>query len=175
MQLINKHIILKGGTIVKSKRKQLVFAGVIIIVIALLTSCGGVADILANIILYGDFGVTTARYDDDSDWDEIVNDLFGAEYRVADWNDLKAIYNNGEDLLDLFDGLEMTEYKDSAYVKRNGDPTYSSTRYYSAARHEHNKPSSYMAHDNIDNYLLSLGSWYGSNEIMAIKKSDSET
>src|SRR6056297_299539 len=136
MQLINNHIILKGGTFVKSTRKLLVLSGIIIIVIALFTACGGAAGVLANIILYGDFGVTTAKYADDSDWDEIVNDLFGEEYRVADWNDLKAFYNNGGDLLNLFDGLGMTEYKDSAYVKRNGDPTYSSTRYYFASRHE---------------------------------------
>ncbi|PID27667.1 MAG: hypothetical protein CR982_05185 [Candidatus Cloacimonadota bacterium] len=120
-------------------------------------------------ITFGNFGITTNKYEDQSDWDQIIQDLFGSEYRVADWNDLIAYYNNGGDLLDLFDGLGLTEYRNSAYVKRNGDASYSNTRYYFAERHEHNLPNNFAAHDNIDNYLISLGSWNGSNKIMAIK------
>jgi len=41
MQPFNNHLILKGGIIVKSKRKRLAFLGVIIMVIALFTACGG--------------------------------------------------------------------------------------------------------------------------------------
>jgi len=43
-------------------------------------------------------------------------------------------------------------------------------RDYYATRHEHNKPAGYLAHDNIDNYLISLGSWSGSRKIMASRK-----
>ena len=119
---------------------------------------------------YGNFAITELKYDDDSDWDQKITEIFGSGYRVADWNDLKAYYNNGGNLLSLYDGLGLTDYGASAYVTRNGDPSYSSTRYYFASRHEGTKPSSYLAHDNIESYTLSLGSWYGTNKIMAIKK-----
>ena len=125
-----------------------------------------------NGIYYGDFAVTELYYADVSDWDQIVQDIFGDEYRVADWLDLESLYEAGGDLLDLYDGLGLTEYGESAYVKRNGDPSYSDTRYYFASRHEHDLPGNYLAHDNIDNYLISLGSWYGSNEIMAVRNEE---
>jgi hypothetical protein len=120
---------------------------------------------------YGDFGVTLETYEDISDWDQIVSDVFGSSYRVADWDDLVAYHNAGGDLLDLFDGLGLTEVGNSAFVERSGDPNYSTDRYYYASRHEHNKPGHYLAHDNIDNYLISLGSWYGSRNIMVVKVS----
>ena len=120
---------------------------------------------------YGDFAVTELKYDDDSDWDQKILEIFGSGYRVADWNDLKAYYNNGGNVLSLYDGLGLSKYGASAYVTKDGDPSYSSTRYYFASRHEGNLPSSYLAHDNIGNYTLSLGSWYGTNKILAIKKS----
>ncbi len=120
---------------------------------------------------YGDFAITELKYDDDSDWDQKILEIFGSGYRVADWNDLKAYYNNGGDLLSLYDGLELTDYGASAYVTRDGEPSYSSTRYYFASRHEGTKPSSYLAHDNLGGYMISLGSWDGTNKILAIKRS----
>ncbi len=118
------------------------------------------------------FALTANTYADSSDWDAAVQSEFGSDYRVADWNDLVAYHNDGGDLLALYDGLGMTNYGHSASVTRSGDPSYSSTRYYFASRHEHNKPGSYLAHANIDNYLLSLGSWNGTRKILAIKKDD---
>ena len=137
--------------------------------------CDGVdASCVDNGITYGDFGVTEIKYEDSSNWDSTVQSVFGSGYRVADWNDLKAYHNGGGDLLDLFDGLGLTAYKISVFVTRDGDRTYSSTRFYIASRHEHNQPSYYVAHDNIDNYLISLGSDDGPKYIMAIK-SQSDT
>jgi PKD repeat protein/glutamine cyclotransferase len=123
--------------------------------------------VLNSTYLYNNFARTTLTYEDDSNWDEIINNLLGNDYRVADWYDLVAYHNQGEDLLVLYDNLALEDHGNSAYVKRNGDPSYDSSRYYFASRHEHNKPSYYGAHDNIDNYLISLGSWYGSNYIFA--------
>ena len=120
--------------------------------------------------LYKNFGVTTLAYKDSSNWDAKVQELFGSEYRVADWNDLVSYHNGGGDLIELYNGLGLTKYKGSAYVKRGGNSSYSTTRYYYASRHNHNKPSYYLAHENIDNHLISLGSWYGSKIIMAIRK-----
>ena len=121
-------------------------------------------------VSYGNFAVTTEKYEYNGNWTQIVDNL-NSEYRVADWEDLKDFYNSGGDLLDLFDGLGLTEYGDTAFVTRSGDQFYSSDRAYFATRHEHNLPSYYLAHDNIDNYLISLGSWYSKQKILMIKKS----
>ena len=128
-------------------------------------------------IYYGDFAITKLSYDATSNWDKITQEVFGDKYRVADWNDLEIFYyeKNG-DLLKLFDGLNLKEYKSSASIKRNGDihwngDTQKDDRFYYASRHEHNKPSYYLDHENIDNNLISLGSWSGKRRIMVVKKS----
>lgn len=128
-------------------------------------------DELEGGVIYGDFGVTEDTYPETSDWDQIVEDIFGPDYRVTDWNDLVAFHNNGGDLLELYDGLGMTEYQNAAFVKLAGVPNYSETRYYYAERHEHNLPLGFLAHENIDDYLISLGSWNGSWKIFAVKTS----
>ncbi len=128
-----------------------------------------------GVVLYGNFGLTVEVFADQSDWDQIVLDLFGPDYRVADWNDLKGFYANGGDLLALYDGLGLTEHGNSAYVTRNGNRIHSGGRYYFASRHEHNRPPHYAAHDHINNYQISLGSWWGSNYIMAIRRSETST
>lgn len=123
-----------------------------------------------NGIRFGCFGVTELTYEPTADWDQVVQDVFGAEYRVADWNDLVKYYNDGGDMLALFDGLGLTEYLlGKAFVTRNGQRIYSGDRYYFAQRHEHNKPDNFLAHENIDNYLISLGSWWNPKKIMVFR------
>ena len=121
------------------------------------------------IIYFDNFGVTTDVYDYTQNWDDFIAPIVEPGYRVAEWSDLVDYYNDGGDLLTLFDGLGLTEYKNSASIKRNGQQHYSSTRGYFVSRHEHNLPSGYLAHENIDNYLLSLGSWSGNRKIMVYK------
>jgi len=123
-------------------------------------------------IYYGDFAITTSLYEVTSNWDKITQEIFGDKYRVADWNDLeKFYYEKNGDLLKLFDGLDLKEYESGASIKRNGDKNWSSWRFYYASRHEHHKPSYYLDHDDIDNNLISLGSWSGERRIMVVKKS----
>jgi len=117
-----------------------------------------------------DFNITAEIHEYNSDWDNIVQNEFGSDFRLADWSDLVSYYNAGGDLLALFDELGLTEYGNSAFLYRNGQQFYTGARAYFATRHEHNKPSSYLAHENINNYLISLGSWDGSRKIMVIKK-----
>ena len=123
-----------------------------------------------GIITFEEFGVTVDTFKDTGDWEKIVEDLFGAEYRVADWDDLQSYYSDGKDLIRLFDGLGLTKYNAHVFVTRDGEKSYTSQRTYFASRHVHDKPGSYLAHDDIDNYLISLGSWNGSRRILAIKK-----
>jgi len=112
------------------------------------------------------FGITTQSYNYDINWDSIVSAITKDGYRVAEWQDLVNYFNNNKDILILFDSLNMTDYGASVSLKYNEKQFYSSSRSYFATRHEHNKPSSYQAHANIDNYLISLGSWYGSRQIL---------
>ncbi len=105
-----------------------------------------------------DFAVTQINHEYTTDWNQIVRDEFGQDYRVADWNDLKDFYKQGGDLLALFDNLGLTGYGTNVTIKYKGVKNYTADRGYYATRHEHNKPVGYLAHDNIDNYLISLGS-----------------
>ena len=122
-------------------------------------------------IYYGDFAITTLKYKERSNWNTIIQNIFGSKYRVADWNDLeKFYYEKNGDLLNLFNGLNLKKYRDSAHITRNGEKQWSYYRFYYVSRHEHNKPGHYLAHENINNYLMSLGSWSGVRKIIAVKK-----
>ena len=120
--------------------------------------------------LAGPFALTTSVYAPESDLDQIINDLLGDGYRVADWNDLVAYYEAGGDFTTLLDELGVS-WGDFGFVKRNGSREYSSTRYYYASRHNHVLPDTYtyLEHDSIDNHLVSLGSWHSNMGILAIK------
>ena len=118
----------------------------------------------------GNFAITSTLHDGSEDWGAIIQQTLGSDYRMADWNDLKAYYNNGDDLLNLFDNLGLEEYNNSVAVTFGGDKSRSSTRYYFASRHEGNVPSYYAVHDYIGSHVLSLGSWSGSRKLLAVKK-----
>jgi hypothetical protein len=118
---------------------------------------------------YGNFGVTDETFDKNGDWNQIVESVFGSDYKVADWNDLTAYYNSNNSIENLLDGLGL-EKDNSVAVTYNGNKKKSSTRWYFITRHNHAKPGYYLAHKNIDNYLLSLGSWDGNRRILAIRK-----
>ena len=124
-------------------------------------------------ILYGNFGITKESYEADSNWDQIVQNTFGSGYRVADWNDLVQYYNTyGEDaFIQLLDGLQLSKYKSTAWLKYNGQRKQNDYRYYFLERHNHNVPSYFLVFATIDNHLVDLGSWNGiSMGILAIKK-----
>ncbi len=117
-----------------------------------------------------DFAITQSTHDYKTDWNQIVEDEFGKDYRVADWKDLVKFHEQGGDLLKLFDNMGLAQVGIDVTIKYKGVKNYNADRGYYATRHEHDKPYDYLAHDNIDNYLISLGSWSGSRKIMAIKK-----
>ena len=119
---------------------------------------------------FGPFALTVERFAHDADWSSIVNNLMGEGYRVADWNDLVAYHAKGHDLLEMLDGLGVRERGGIGSVTRNGDRRWRDNRFFFASRHDHNRPGNYLAHSNIDNHLVSLGSWWGERRILAIRK-----
>ena len=109
-----------------------------------------------------DFAITEAKYPEDANWDQVVLDTFGEEYRVADWQDLMAYYCAGGDVLALFDSLGLTDYRPRAFVTRDGSRRRTSTRYYYVVRHENNPPDNWFRYevDDISDHMVSLGSWH---------------
>jgi len=101
--------------------------------------------------------------------------IFGEEYRVADWNNIKEYYNSGTNLSKLLDKLGLNGYQSEISMTLNGDPLFSPSRYYFFSRHVHNKPSVYPAYENIDNFLVGLGSWIGERKISAKDTENSYT
>lgn len=50
---------------------------------------------------------------------------------------------------------------DEYRISKEGEPRYQTGRHYFVGRHEHIKPPDFLAHDHINNYQLTLGSWRG--------------
>jgi len=113
------------------------------------------------------FKITKSRYDINEVNQAVVRE-FGSQYRVADWNDILKYKYKIKDFIQMIGGMQG-EHK-SLTVTKNGNLRYSSSRPYFITFHKHNKPSNYLAHDNIDRYYLSLGSWKGKRYVLCIKK-----
>jgi Protein of unknown function (DUF1566) len=109
------------------------------------------------------FFVTNSTYTETQNHNQACQNEFGTKARLADWNDITAYYSAGGNMYSFFDTVGLppagSDGTRNLTVSRNGSEMYSSTRHYYITRHDHNLPSYYLAHANIDNYLLSLGSW----------------
>ena len=90
---------------------------------------------------------------------------WGSDYDVASWESIKQFYEGAS-------AQKRQEFLDSGvfgYVTRNGSEIWTGRRHYFTSRHDGNKPSHYLAHDHIDNYTISLGSWYGNSYAVCAK------
>jgi len=96
---------------------------------------------------------------------------FGKGYRIADWIDIKNTYNklNPSQRNSFYSQIGFTSGKSLA-VSRRYNELYSSRRHYYMSKHDHHKPGHYLAHDNINRYEISLGSWWGNFQVLCIKK-----
>lgn len=120
----------------------------------------------------GTFKVTKDKYRLSEDLDSIIDQRFGEQYRMADWNDIKEEIANGMNPDQI---LGTNTEKDSAWCTRNGVKFGRSGMHYLVSRNNHNPHSGYYAHDNIDNHLFSLGSWNNPYKILAYCESCSES
>jgi len=122
---------------------------------------------------YKNFKITANKYAMDAGASDAgCKSEFGNSYALADWTDIKAFYNDEGNLTNFFNGLKIvapgTEGDSSYNVSYNGKELYSSDRHYFISRHDHNKPSNYLVHSEINNYELSLGSWHGDRPALCI-------
>lgn len=109
-------------------------------------------------------GVFGSSYDT---YNQVCISEFGSNHRLADWTDLETFFSSGGNLQVLVNTIGLDEA--SASVSVNGDVNYSSSRDYFVAYHNHSKPGYFLAHDNIDNYFLSLGSWTGDRFVLCLE------
>ena len=107
---------------------------------------------------------------------------FGAEYRLADWNDLvayKAQGNNIQELVDFLRDSPNTNTLGYSWISFNGIgiqsccvsgvvPGQTLPRHYFVAAHDGSRPGSFAAFQTIDSAELDLGSWIRDYPILAI-------
>ena len=114
------------------------------------------------------FKITSGKYNEREDLDQIIRTEFGDEYRLADWNDILVFSTNIEELADSI-GLTEGE-ENSLLISNDGYRIWLSRQYY-ISRFNHTKPKGFLAHNSIENDLICLGSWFGlNNHVLAVRK-----
>ena len=114
------------------------------------------------------FYVIDVDLDEYGDHDRECKLQLGGEYRLADWNDLTEYYAAGGSIPELISGLNWKEETTTDVgvrfprVSKDGNERWGGgRRHYFVSRHDHVRPGYFLVHNHIDNYHLSLGSWYG--------------
>lgn len=109
------------------------------------------------------FHVIAHDLDEKGNLKAACKEKLGVGVRLADWNDLVAYHKAGGSLSDLIANLKIPiEAPNSPQyrISMNGKLLWRG-RHYFVARHDHTKREGFLAHDNIDGYHLTLGSWFG--------------
>ena len=125
---------------------------------------------------YRDFHVIAHDLDETENHDAACKGQLGSSVRLADWNDIVAYYNGGGSLPSFSEGLKLGVYGEALAagelageyrLSANGASIWPDwqahglDRHYFLARHDHSRPDYFLAHADLDNHHLSLGSWYG--------------
>ena len=113
---------------------------------------------------YEGYALTEQSYYSDVDMDAAAVAEFGPGTTVADWTDLRTLYSG--QIVEFCDAVGLLLYRSNAWVYLDGQGFYSGERHYFVERHDGSLPGGFLAHDNIDNYALSLGSWYFTSRIL---------
>ena len=115
-----------------------------------------------------DFKITSVKYNEKEDLDQMIIKEFGDDYRLADWNDILTFSENIDEWADSLGLVEGEE--NSLLISNDGYRIWLGRQYY-ISRFNHNKSREFLAHDTIDDDLVCLGSWFGLNRnILAVKK-----
>ena len=135
-------------------------------------TCEGHQQGIQVLVSYQKFHVVAHNLDETQDLKAECKAYLSEGVRLADWNDILAYYQEGGSIADFITALkipleyghpeDMEAIPNTGYrISRNGKLRWQGDRHYFFARHDHVKRADFLAHDNIDNYLLSLGSWFG--------------
>ena len=123
------------------------------------------------------FHVISTRLNEYGNHDAECRSRLGNNYRLADWNDLTSWVSDGGSIAELIAGLHLKKEGATASiyphdgaevdgghprVSYNGNELWNNgRRHFFISRHDHVLPGYFLAHTHIDNYHISLGSWYG--------------
>ena len=135
-------------------------------------TCEGHQQGIQVVVSYQKFHVVAHNLDETEDLKAECKAFLGEGVRLADWNDILAYYREDGSMADFITELsipleygnpgDMEAIPNTSYrISRNGELRWRGDRHYFFARHDHVKRADFLAHDDIDNYLLSLGSWFG--------------
>ncbi len=133
--------------------------------------------------------VVTAAEDDDEELSNCLQDIlcytsdpvapseaaaairqeFGADWVVADWNDVKELWSQHQEELKTF-------FRFHTRMKVDGAEQWGSTgRWYFVQDNDGERPGYFLAHDDLGGHELSLGSWFGDAwTTLAIESSEEE-
>ena len=88
--------------------------------------------------------------------ERLVRGELGAEWGIADWNDIRDAWDIDRDQ------LKRAFEARGAYLTWNGNWQWGDTdRTFLVEDHNGNKPDSFLSHDQLGGHELSLGSWSG--------------
>jgi len=118
------------------------------------------------------FKITQGYYSENDNLEDAVQSEFGNNYRIADWNDVVS-YCQTHSAQAFIDQLnwELGE-ENSLMVTWNGEHFWDwGNRHYYISRFDHNVPSHYLVHDDIEDGYITLGSWYNLHmRVLAIRR-----
>ena len=128
--------------------------------------------VLTPVVSYQKFHVITHNLSERGDLKAACPEKLGIGVRLADWNDILAYYREGGSLDDFIEALEipleyvnpedMDPIPNTSYrISMNGELYWGGDRHYFFARHDHTKRADFLPHNDIDDYHLTLGSWFG--------------
>ena len=105
---------------------------------------------------YDRFQVSKLTYSEIQDLEKSILRESGGKTVLADWENLKACFNGeGDRMVQILD-LEIDE---GFLVKRYGERFFKKGRHYFFNRFDHRPREAFLVHDEIENHLISLGSW----------------
>ncbi len=120
-----------------------------------------------------EFRITETMHMGSEDFNKVVTEQFGSGWEVADWVEIKQLFGQSLENANILADF-LTERAASPFVSVNGNKFWSGTRLYFISPHYHSLPSGWAPHDNIQNYMVSLGSWPPQKKILAVRDQQSD-
>ncbi|MCG9128629.1 hypothetical protein JT359_13605, partial [Candidatus Poribacteria bacterium] len=121
---------------------------------------------------YQHFHVIQHDLDETGDLKVECRKQLGNGVRLADWNDIVDYSETGGSLQDFIEALkipleyvnpeDMEPIPNTSYrISMNGELHWLDDRHYFFVRHDHTKREDFLPHGDLDDYHLTLGSWFG--------------